>query len=391
MVDQGTDTGVALELPSVREVAPDEEGGPLARQGLNYQDEIATGFLITMLEETSIIEVHCETHDDITVIHQIDNTGLQHTEFVQVKAHHENKLWSVADLCKRINRIPGTSILEKSFSHDKFIHQSQFRIVTLFPVNAELRVLTFPKNGPGRETDGADLNALKKNVAKRLPDIKSPRGNTIDYWLETCVWEVRESERAVQANNLIRLIKLSHDAGHVLLYEQAELVLKDIRSMVRKAGAARWVPDRDKKIFRREDFVEWWLKRNQDILDGASAPSGGKLRKKMEHANIPSHLINLAVDLRREYASEVRKPLYMASDQKKLLQRRVEAELMDLGSRYLTGKLEDDPSCFHDRCIQKMKSLNEERPDNTENQLSFLEGCMYDIVDRCFFRFDRQA
>ena len=57
-----------MPLLSVNEVMPSEEGGPIARVGFNYQDEIAVSFLLEMIESPNLTEVHCETHDDIVLM-----------------------------------------------------------------------------------------------------------------------------------------------------------------------------------------------------------------------------------------------------------------------------------------------------------------------------------
>jgi hypothetical protein len=57
-----------VSWPSVDHAKPTEEGGPTARTGFNYQDEIAVGFLVDMLETPALIKVHCETHDDILLV-----------------------------------------------------------------------------------------------------------------------------------------------------------------------------------------------------------------------------------------------------------------------------------------------------------------------------------
>lgn len=88
-------------LPSVDDARPSEEGGAIARAGFNYQDEIAVGFLIEMLETPSILKVHCETHDDVLLVRVQNGSGVRIAEFVQVKASEPDKLWSVADLCAR--------------------------------------------------------------------------------------------------------------------------------------------------------------------------------------------------------------------------------------------------------------------------------------------------
>jgi hypothetical protein len=61
--------------PSVDNVKPVDEGGPVARTGFNYQDEIAVGFLVEMLETPTLLKVHCETHDDILLVHASGETA----------------------------------------------------------------------------------------------------------------------------------------------------------------------------------------------------------------------------------------------------------------------------------------------------------------------------
>jgi hypothetical protein len=136
---KGADSGnTTATFPSVDEVKPAEEGGPEARKGFNYQDEIAVAFLIDMLETPSLLKVHCETHDDILLVHAQDGLEIRIAEFVQVKAGEPNKLWSVADLCQRKKSKVNTSIFERSLGRDQHQEESRFRLVTLRPVVSEL-------------------------------------------------------------------------------------------------------------------------------------------------------------------------------------------------------------------------------------------------------------
>ena len=75
-------------FPSVEDGTPSEEGGPIARTGFNYQDEIAVGYLLDMLENPSIQKVHCETHDDVILISQQDASAQVIAEYVQVKGNN---------------------------------------------------------------------------------------------------------------------------------------------------------------------------------------------------------------------------------------------------------------------------------------------------------------
>ena len=125
---------------SVEDFAPTEEGGPIARTGFNYQDEIAVGFLLDMLEDPSILKVHCETHDDIIRVSRSSSAQVV-AEYVQVKGSEEDRYWSVADLCVKVKGKAGSSIYETSLERDKHSEQSLFRIVTLRPANQDLRIL----------------------------------------------------------------------------------------------------------------------------------------------------------------------------------------------------------------------------------------------------------
>jgi Cap4 dsDNA endonuclease len=100
--------------PSIDDAKPNEEGGPIARAGFNYQDEIAVGFLIEMLETPTLLKVHCETHDDVVLVRQSSVSDKREAEYVQVKASAQDKLWSLADLCQRQLAKPGTSICPSS-------------------------------------------------------------------------------------------------------------------------------------------------------------------------------------------------------------------------------------------------------------------------------------
>ena len=144
-------TGITVEqsdkkiLPSVFDAAPDDIGGIHARKGFAYQDDVAAFFYLQMLSSTGLIEVSCETYDDILLVWQ--SNGNKILEFVQVKAEHPDQLWTVAKLCERTKSPKysdgtGTSILEKSLSRDQYIESSLFRIVTCRQIDSELTVLT---------------------------------------------------------------------------------------------------------------------------------------------------------------------------------------------------------------------------------------------------------
>ena len=374
-------------LPSVDDVQPDDEGGPIARTGFNYQDEIAAGFLIEMLEDSSVLKVHCETHDDIVIVRQIDGSALRIAEFVQVKASEDDKLWSVADLCAKKGK--AASIYEKSLARDKHKEESRFRLVTLRPVVSDLKFLTFPLGAPGRETDGKDFVSLNAELEARFPKLKSPKGNDAKYWIEHIRWDIRHSEDAVHKDNLFRLIKLSVKEGRSLLLELASSLLDELRGLAKTAGDFKWKPDRDKKIINHAILREWWERRSREVIEGIATPSGGKLVQKMTDVGLPEDLMELAVEMRRDYASNVRTSQYMEPVKMERLQGRVKSEIMSLQARYFAGQIDVSPDVFHALCLERMDAINSERAIGSEDNSAFLKGCMYDVADRCLLRFRR--
>ncbi|MBE0581888.1 dsDNA nuclease domain-containing protein [Devosia sp.] len=378
-----------VEWPSVDLAKPAEEGGPNARAGFNYQDEIAVGFFLEMLELPSLLKIHCETHDDIVLVRQGDTPAGCIAEFVQVKASEQDKLWSVADLCQRKKSKAGTSIFEGSLGRDKHNEIARFRLVTLRPVVTALEPLTLPLTAAARDVTSEEMVALNSELTSRFPDFTSPKGNVSLYWLRNCLWDQRHSEKSVQDDNLVRLVRHALKTGANILFEQAEILLQDLRLWAKTAGDAKWDKDPAKKIITRDQLLSWWESRIQDLIDGLSMAAGGKLADKMDDAQLPDELVGLALDLRRSYAAESRAPRYLDPGDVERLQRRVQSEVMSLRARYVAGQIDVEGSAFHALCLDRMDEVNSERSAGEEDRSAFLKGCMYDIADRCLLRFAR--
>ncbi|MBY5625025.1 dsDNA nuclease domain-containing protein [Rhizobium leguminosarum] len=381
-----SDITAAVEVwPSIDNAQPVEEGGPIARAGFNYQDEIAVGFLIDMLASPALVKVHLETHDDIVLIWE--EIGARTAEYIQVKASEEEKFWSVPDICQRKKAKTGTSIFEKSLDRDGYLEDSLFRLVTLRPVVAALKPLTFPRSSPGRQS----VDALAVEIESRCSGFRSPKGRDAAFWVANCLWDHRDSERAVEKDNLVRLMRLAHQEGTSILFEPAENLLLELRARAKAAGAARWLPDPSRKVITREELRTWWEERLLDISQGALTRSGGKLAVKMAEAGLPGEMTALAAALRRGYASEARAPRYLDESDVDNLQGRVLSEVASLRARFVAGELDIDSVQFHSLCLSRMDALNAERGAMMEDRSAFLKGCLYDITDRCLLRFNRPA
>lgn len=383
--DEISEEAKAPVWPSVDDANPQEEGGSTARKGFNYQDEIAVSFLLDMMEDHSIIKIHCETHDDILLVRATDDAEKHCAEYVQVKATEPNQLWTVATLCEGK---AGTSILERSLAHDAHREQARFRILTLRQVSTELKILTNPIGSVGREPGCEGLKALKERIDKKHPGLASPKGNDCTFWLDCCYWDERHNEKSIRDQNRLRAFQISSAQSNALLPDAINSLLDDMRAWVKEAGAAKWKPDRDKKIITRDQLIAWWDNRVLELTSAGGA-SGGKLIRKMKTANLPQDIIGLAVELRRRYASRLRIPRYAEDHNTEELLNRVQAEVISLRSRYTSGQIEVDPPTFHSMCLDQMDAINRERAAGEPDQSSFLKGCLYEIADRCLLRFDK--
>lgn len=379
------------KFPSIDEAAPLEEGGPIARSGFNYQDEIAVSFLIDLLENPAIEQIHCETHDDIVIVWRAENGNERKTEFVQVKSDKLNQLWSATNICARDGGAVGTSLFERSLARDRLSETSIFRIVTFRPVVKELEVLSHALASQARKPGCSELEALKNGLNKRCPGVKSPKGNQSDYWLANCYWDQRHTEEAVRDSNLKRILQLSSSEGTPLLYEPAEQILDDLRDLAKKAASSKWADGKTKKIITWKEAREWWEARLEKAINGESIPSGGKLLQKMGEAGLSDDLKKMATELRRSYSANIRTSKYMDSASQEKLLNRVRSEISTLRARYFAGEIEASPAEFHALCSKRMDALSNERPAGTEDYSAFLKGCMYDIADRCLMRFTKQS
>jgi hypothetical protein len=209
------------------------------------------------------------------------------------------------------------------------------------------------------------------------------------YWLKHCYWDIRHSKESLESSNFIRLLHIGTAEGKVLLPEQIDHLLDELRSWAKKAGEAKWEPDRAAKIIANRVLRAWWERRTNEILNGAGSASGLKLTRKMRAAVLADDQILMAIELRRDYSQVVRTSRYMDDDLAKRLQSRVKAELTALRARFVAGQEPLDSAGFHLLCIERMNLINSELPPSADDRSAFLIGCMYDITDRCLHRFER--
>lgn len=374
------------DLPSVEDLRPEEEGGPIARRGFTYQDYIAAQCMLSMIEDDTVLKVQCETLDDIVVIRRID-CATNSAEFVQVKRNDLDQLWSAAQLCKRTDGEAGTSVFEKSLAKDRVKETGLFKIVTARDVASALKPLTYPRGHVDRALDTDKMSALKKEIDKRCPGACSHKSADSTYWLENAIWEVAESEHAVEGKAVLWIVKLSVAFGDALVPEQAQRVLKSLLNLVKDAADAQVKPDWDKKIITRDQALQWWHDARTTEREAIEGPSGGKLQKKMPSTVAPPDVVANALQLRRQYVREVRSPKYMDSDELDRMQRRVRSELIKLRVNNAANPIDQPPNELHAACINTLAEVAAEFAGAADDAEAFALGCFYDITDRCQFSF----
>src|SRR5689334_11945957 len=151
------------------------------------------------MEDSSLSEVWCESHDDITLIW---NTSEVVVEFVQVKSNDLPSRWSLARLRQRVDSRLGSSILEQSLLRARCKEAVRFRLVTQAGVSSELAVLRLAFDHPGRTA--ASLAPMAQGLDRNLAGVSAENGMTAADWANHCYWDVRGTEEAVTDRNKLR-------------------------------------------------------------------------------------------------------------------------------------------------------------------------------------------
>lgn len=376
---------------SIHDLPPLERGGVVARHGFDVQDHVAAGFWLSLLDAAELLEVWCETHDDITLIWL--GTSGQEVEFVQVKSNELDQLWSIAKLCEREKKDKaqkhGTSIYERSLANDRCTEPCRFRLVTCRPVQSELAVLTFPHSAPDRATKLAEINALAKQIDTRANGFLSSKGNGSSYWLSQLFWDVRHSLDSVKNANLDKLRRLVEQRGGYLFSDQLNDLYETVLTKVRTAATADWGFDPTKKKFTKSTVTDWLDKELARRLHSVPATGGTALKSKMKQAGVAASEIDSCLETRRHYLAERLRPQYLSLSERDHVEGEVVATLHALRAKLDAGEIRDSGIEFHAKCINALQELQLRLSTSRTVPLAFLIGCMYSVSDRCSHRFRR--
>jgi predicted transcriptional regulator len=361
-------------------------GGTPARLGFNVQDHVAASYCIRMLFDPELQEIWCEAHDDITLIW--NRAAGQEVEFVQVKKEELNQLWSLSKLCQPDSESKtkvGTSILERSLAQHRCAEPCWFRIVTSRDVMEELRGLTYAVDSHERSQCKQKLDALADSAAKKVNGFTSPNGEGCSFWVHRASWEVIHTADAVEARNRIKVAEELERTGPLLMSDQIAELYRKLVKLVFDAGLS--TTSAGKKLTREK--VLNWIYTTANALAHPATVSGTRMSEKMKAASLPAETIEAARDSRWRYRQRVLNPQYASPPDHRGVEGEVVANLNMLLARLDTGDYGDDGPQFHKRCLQKLEDIYMSDPTAKQLGLAFLQGCMYNVTDRCGHRFIR--
>jgi hypothetical protein len=365
-------------LPSIYDLSPLEQGGPVARLGFLYQDHIAARFCIDMLRNPKLLEVWCESLDDITLIWTVEGGGVT-VEFVQVKSNELDQMWSVALICDGGTK----SIVARSLAQHRCHEPCCFRVVTRIGVVAELRVMQLGREHKDRCLANAVVRTLHEALEKRLDGCYSDGGWSASAWVGNTLWDVAESEDAIRASNLLQLDEWLDDIGETLFFDQRGELYNRILARVVKASALKKEHAVKKKLLQ-QPYRSWVLSEVQRVKGQAPTKGGEILTGKMQNAFIDGSAIQNALILRLAYRRRTLSPKYQQEDDFKDAEIELTAVLQSLLARLDAGLINMNGTAFHANCLNAAEAVKGQFP---KVGLSFLHGSMYTMTDRCRHRF----
>lgn len=237
-----------------------DAGGVSARLGFKYQDHVAAMFVLQMIGDRRMVQVECETSDDITLLHRRGSETFR--EYVQVKSTDRDKKWTFKEITDRdpAGRDRPTSLAEKSLLTDTDGANARFRVVARRSVNNTASALLDPVEK--RDPAGA-IQALAVKLRAKHSSTASAMGHDLDYWAMNAHWEVLPGVDHVELKNLQAISVMAESAGANPTNSHAKAIYSDLLQMTDAAAvASRKHPEM--KTITREQAVTWWDKHLAD-------------------------------------------------------------------------------------------------------------------------------
>jgi hypothetical protein len=228
-----------------------DAGGVAARVGFKYQDHVAAKLVLQMIGDRRILQVECETSDDIMLKWRTGTAVVP--EYIQVKTTDKDTKWTTKELTTRSTKGAPTSLIEKSLLTDAHEADARFRIVARRGLAKHLEALADPLN---QRAELGQIEALAKALKAKHPKTASANGHDLEYWALNAVWDVLPIDHINHAN-LQAISRLAEDSGANPSHSHAKEIYDDLLKLVEEAASATHRTP-DAKIITREAALTWW-------------------------------------------------------------------------------------------------------------------------------------
>ncbi len=367
---------------TIRDLVPLDISGRHARKGFTYQDHIAVGLCIAMLNSSTLKEIWLETHEDILLFWA--DKGVITVEFIQVKAVNQLSRWSVPLICGSGNI--NDSIIKKLMDQDRCTEAVLFRIVSSYDVNQELAVLKLAINSTERVAEVAKEVSLSEEIKKKLGDLKSPNGKTIADCVKLCWWEKKaDNEQDLINSNKIALETALNSLGKPIYFDQRDEIYQKMLSYCQEASTGDLSMNSDCYKITQEKLVAWLT----TTIDTLYTPSSGgkKLEEKLIKAKkVPEDYISNARQLKYDYLQKKFTNDFIQPSELGDLEKVIHGELYQMKLALDNGILDEEH--FHKLCMDKLTEIKNSNAFKDKNIPDYMfSGFMYDLVSKCIHRF----
>lgn len=254
---------MSVDLTNI--AASSDAGGIAARKGFRIQDHVAARLALEMLHDSTILQLECETGDDV-VLRRLEG-GQSVIEYIQVKTTERDAKWSIRELTERKSSKQGSSVCEKSLLCDKHGEIAWFRFVTTRAISNRLKPFSSPRS---KRANDQGFVKLVTSFSKKHKTTVSASGKTLADWAGNMFWEVEGEEESLISRNINALLKLASSQGVNPSYEAMQEAYRELVGVVREMGDKPSL-DADEKVWKRPACLKWWTSKLDTMRNAANA------------------------------------------------------------------------------------------------------------------------
>lgn len=231
-----------------------DSGGVAGRVGYDFQAHVAGGFILDMISDSRLVQIECETADDITL--RWDRNSRSEIEYVQVKTTDGDSKWGIGELTARDKGKVGSSLVEKSLACDAHPGTPLFHFVSSRDVRGEL--VLFKIQRERRNAPNLRFDKLVGAFGDKHKSFRSPQGRSTRDWAANMLWTVFATEQDLERANILKLLRLAEDSGERPSSRLAEEAYDNLLKRVSAASKASRVTAPHAKAVSRDDAMTWW-------------------------------------------------------------------------------------------------------------------------------------